>query len=61
MEGTKCYLQNKIREDWATVIIEYSYSPHWFCAVIDQFNYDNPTVPKNTIKRFAGIIIKETG
>lgn len=28
-------------QDWATVLIEYTYSPHWFLAVMDQYNYGN--------------------
>lgn len=28
-------------QDWATVLLEYTYSPHWFIAVMDQFNYGN--------------------
>ncbi|MDP4826492.1 MAG: DUF6029 family protein [Flavobacteriales bacterium] len=28
--------------DWATVLVEYSYSPHWFVSVMDQYNYGNP-------------------
>jgi len=28
--------------DWATAILEYSYAPHWFFAVMDQYNYGNP-------------------
>lgn len=37
--GTNQHLQ-----DWATVVLEYTYSPHWFVAIIDQYNYgnDNP-------------------
>lgn len=27
--------------DWATAIVEYSYSPHWFIALMDQYNYGN--------------------
>ena len=27
--------------DWATAIIEYNWSPHWFFSVIDQYNYGN--------------------
>lgn len=27
--------------DWATLLFEYSYSPHWFIAVMDQYNYGN--------------------
>jgi hypothetical protein len=41
MEGQ--YLGTKQDQgSWATALIEYSYSPHWFVAVLDQFNYDNP-------------------
>jgi hypothetical protein len=29
------------QQDWATVLIEYSYSPNWFIAVMDQYNYGN--------------------
>jgi len=28
-------------QDWATVLIEYSYAPHWFIAVMDQYNFGN--------------------
>ncbi|UTW63470.1 hypothetical protein KFE98_04765 [bacterium SCSIO 12741] len=28
--------------DWATLVVEYTFSPHWFAAVMDQFNYGNP-------------------
>jgi len=28
--------------DWATLLIEYSYAPHWFFAILDQYNYGNP-------------------
>ncbi|KAB1063383.1 DUF6029 family protein [Salibacter halophilus] len=27
--------------DWATVVIEYTRSPHWFVSVMDQYNYGN--------------------
>jgi hypothetical protein len=27
--------------NWATVLIEYTYSPHWFFSVMDQYNYGN--------------------
>lgn len=27
--------------DWGTLVVEYSYAPHWFVAVIDQYNYGN--------------------
>ncbi len=28
--------------DWATALIEYNVSPHWFFSVMDQYNYGNP-------------------
>lgn len=28
--------------DWAFGLVEYTFSPHWFVAVLDQFNYGNP-------------------
>jgi hypothetical protein len=31
------------QQDWATVLIEYTYSPHWFIAIMDQYNYGNDT------------------
>lgn len=30
--------------NWATVVMEYSISPKWFFAVMDQYNYNNPVV-----------------
>ena len=29
------------QQDWATVLVEYTFSPHWFIAVMDQYNYGN--------------------
>lgn len=29
------------QQDWVTAVLEYTYSPHWFIAVMDQFNYGN--------------------
>lgn len=28
--------------DWAFGLVEYTFSPHWFVAVLDQYNYGNP-------------------
>lgn len=28
--------------DWATLLVEYTFSPHFFVAVMDQYNYGNP-------------------
>jgi len=32
--------------DWAMGLIEYTISPHWFFAVMDQYNYGNPEAKK---------------
>jgi hypothetical protein len=32
--------------DWATVVAEYTWSPHWFVSVIDQYNFGNPDESK---------------
>jgi hypothetical protein len=26
---------------WATVLAEYTWSPHWFVSVLDQYNFGN--------------------
>lgn len=28
--------------DWGTILAEYTWSPHWFVSVIDQYNFGNP-------------------
>lgn len=28
--------------DWGTVLAEYTWSPHWFVSVLDQYNFGNP-------------------
>ncbi len=42
------HLYNKKDEgSWAMALVEYTVSPHWFFALIDQYNYENP---KNSLK-----------
>ena len=41
--------------DWATVLFEYSYSPHWFVSVMDQFNFGNPN-PSERVHYLFGTI-----
>ena len=31
-------------QNWATVVLEYSISPKWFFAAMDQYNYNNHIV-----------------
>ena len=28
--------------NWATILLEYNVSPHWYFSVMDQYNYGNP-------------------
>jgi hypothetical protein len=39
--------------DWATLLLEYSYSPHWFIAFIDQYNYGNED-PEQQVHYYNG-------
>jgi hypothetical protein len=32
---------NQHLQDWATLVLEYTWSPHWFASVLDQYNYGN--------------------
>lgn len=32
---------NQDQQSWATVLAEYSISPHWYFSVLDQYNYGN--------------------
>jgi len=34
-------LTDQDRKDWATVVMEYTFSPHWTFGLIDQYNYGN--------------------
>lgn len=34
--------KRKDQGDWVTGVIEYTISPHWFFAIMDQWNYGNP-------------------
>lgn len=40
-------LNKKDDGSWAMALIEYTVSPHWFFALIDQYNYENP---RNSLK-----------
>ncbi len=41
--------------DWAAVLLEYTYAPHWSVAVLDQYNYGNPETVKQ-VHYFTGNI-----
>lgn len=41
--------------DWATVVAEYTFSPHWTFAVIDQYNYGNDNPDKQLHYLFGTI------
>ncbi len=38
---TQILFTDQDQGDWATLLLEYSYSPHWFIAIMDQYNYGN--------------------
>lgn len=38
---------------WGTVLAEYTWSPHWFVSVLDQYNYGNNDVDKRIHYIFA--------
>jgi hypothetical protein len=40
-------LNKKDDGSWAMALVEYTVSPHWFFALIDQYNYENP---RNALK-----------
>ncbi|MEX1189225.1 MAG: DUF6029 family protein [Bacteroidia bacterium] len=39
---TQALISKQDLGSWAMALLEYTYSPHWFVAVLDQFNYGNP-------------------
>lgn len=39
---------------WAMGLLEYTVSPHWFFAVFDQFNYNNPKNSKREVHYITG-------
>ena len=39
--GKDEYGNKQHQGDWATVLLEYTYSPHWFFSVQDQYNFGN--------------------
>jgi hypothetical protein len=41
------------QQDWATLLLEYSFSPHWFVAVMDQYNFGNKYKEKQLHYYFA--------
>jgi len=43
------------QQDWATVLLEYTYSPHWFVAFMDQYNYGNKDSDKQIHYYYASM------
>lgn len=41
--------------DWATALIEYTHSPHWTMAIIDQYNYGNSKEDKRVHYLFGTV------
>lgn len=41
--------------DWGTILLEYSYSPHWFVSVMDQYNFGNSNVDERVHYLFGTV------
>lgn len=41
--------------DWATVLLEYTHSPHWFVALMDQYNYGNK-IPYKRVHYYTAMV-----
>ncbi len=37
---------NQDSRSWGMILLEFTVSPHWFVAVFDEYNYDNPKTDK---------------
>jgi len=57
-------LQSLITEqdkgNWATALVEYTFSPHWTVAVLDQYNYGNNN-PDKRVHYLYGTVGYNTG
>ena len=47
-EGESVY-RKEDQGDWAFAQLEYTFSPHWYVAVLDQYNYGNSEPSKEYI------------
>jgi hypothetical protein len=48
-------LTDQDKRDWGTVLAEYTWSPHWFASVLDQYNYSNPNEADRVHYLYAAI------
>ncbi|NNE55512.1 MAG: hypothetical protein HKN32_05795 [Flavobacteriales bacterium] len=48
-------LTNQDKKDWATALVEYNWSPHWFFSVIDQYNFGNDDVDQRVHYLFGTV------
>jgi hypothetical protein len=55
MVGKDRYGKKKDKGDWATGLVEWTISPSWFFAVMDQFNYGNE-IKKNQLHYLIGTV-----
>jgi hypothetical protein len=46
--------------DWATVLAEYTWSPHWFLSVVDQYNFGNSD-PNARVHYLFGAVVRIDG
>ncbi len=40
-QDSSYFIKDKQNGDWALALLEYSYSPHWFVTISDDYNYGN--------------------
>ena len=56
VEAQGMFLNNEYDQgNWATVVLEYSYSPHWFVSFMNQYNYGNRDKDKRIHYPFGSI------
>ena len=41
--------------DWASLLLEYTISPHWFFSALDQYNYGNSNPVKQLHYYFGSV------
>ena len=54
-EGNYAKVFYEDQGNWATALVEYTISPSWFFAVLDQFNYGNQEAEKRIHYLFGSV------
>ena len=48
-------LTDQDKKDWGTILAEYTWSPHYFVSVQNQYNYSNPNLDERVHYLFAAV------